>query len=469
MSWAYGAYFGGRALVLVSTAILARVLVPAEFGLVALALIFTTFMAAVKDLGLGEALIVANDEEEAEQAQTVFGWMIVFGLVLSLATVAISPLAASFFHQKHLTGILCVLSSNFLLRSLGDTHDALARKHLNYRVRTISEICEVTVRGLLSIALALAGLGAWSLALGYVAGVAASSLALWVMVDFRPRLRLSRSYLKQLLRFGGILTLVDIGGTIIYNLDYVFIARVLGTAALGLYTIGFRLPELVILNLATVASDVLFPAYSTVDRKRLVEAYLMGLRYITMATVPVAAGLIVLARPLTLVAFGSHWQPSIGVMQVITLYTLCCVLTIPAGTIFKVTGRGRFLLMFTAPGLAMLVVLLLVFGHRGILAVAWCTTATQAVFLPIEIWFGSRKIGVPMTTTLQAIVPSVVATAGMLAVVLPIASVITSPVLTLILAISAGGVVYLALLMLISRDSLNQLLAMALARSATSG
>jgi O-antigen/teichoic acid export membrane protein len=469
MSWAYSAYFGGRALVLVATAILARLLTPTDFGIIALALIFTTFMDAVRDLGLGEALIVADPEEEAARAQTVFGWMITFGFLLSAATAAASPLISSFFREPRLAGILAVIGCDFFLRSLGATHDALARKHLNYRVRTISEICEVTVRGVLGIALALAGCGAWSLAIGFIAGVAASSLSLWLMVDFRPRLRLTHAHLKELLKFGGVLTIVDVGATLTYNLDYIFVGRVLGAAALGLYTIGFRLPELVILNLANVASDVLFPAYSVVDRKRLAAAYLLALRYITMATVPVAVGLVVFARPLTLVVFGSQWKPSIGVMQVISIYTLIVVLTIPAGTIFKVTGRARLLLLFTVPGIAALAVVLILFADRGIVAVAWCTTAMQAIALPFELWLGSKELDVPMMASFRAVAPAAASAAGMFAAVFPISLVIASPLLELVVAGVVGAIVYLGLLVLISRDSLSRLVEMAMARSAPSG
>jgi O-antigen/teichoic acid export membrane protein len=468
MFWAYGAYFGGRLVVLGSTAVLARLLSPRDFGLVALALVFMTFMDALQDLGLGEALIVSSPGEETDRAQTVFSWTVVFGFSLTVLTAALSPLIADFFRQPGLRWLLSAIGVNFFVRSLGATHYALARKDLNYRVRTVSELAEVLVRGTLGISLAIAGFGAWSLTIGFIAGVLASTASLIVLVDFRPRLRLTRRHLKDLMKFGGVLTLVDIGSTLTYNLDYVFVGRVLGAASLGLYTIGFRLPELVILNLANVAADVLFPAYSAVDAEHLRDAYLVALRYVAMATLPAAVTLILLARPIILVAFGHHWTHSITVMQVITLYTMCVVLTIPSGSIFKVTGRAWIMLVFSVPGIAVLFVGLLIFAHDGILAVAWTTTGMQATALPFEIWWGSRQLGVPVLASLQAIAPTVIAAAGMAAVIFALATFITVPILAILAGTLVGSSVYLGLLFLTARDSLERLRAMAFPASVAS-
>ncbi|HEY5260810.1 MAG TPA: lipopolysaccharide biosynthesis protein [Solirubrobacteraceae bacterium] len=466
MAWAYSAYVGGRALVLVSTAILARLLVPTDFGVVALALVFTTFLEAVKDLGLGEALIAASPEEEAARAQTVFAWSVVLGVVLALLTAAISPLVASFFRQPQLTKLLPVLGLNFILRALGTTHYSLARKHLNYRVRTVSEIVEVSVRGVVGIALALGGFGAWSLVIGFVAGVASNTVALWLLVDFRPRPRLTRTHLRDLLSFGGVLTIVDVGAVIFYNTDYLFVGRVLGAASLGLYSIGFRIPELVILNVAHVAADVLFPAYSALDRTRLREGYLTSLRYMTMLTVPLAAGLVVLARPVILVVFGHKWVGSIQVAQVIALYTLFATLAIPPGTVLKVTRRAKLMVAFSVPSLFILAALLLVFTSHGIVAVAIATTALQATVAPVQAAVVSRQLAMPLWASIRELIPPTLAAVAMSAALVGVSHVISAPLPLLLVGIPVGAAIYVTVLWLMARDELLKLRDMAFPRAA---
>jgi PST family polysaccharide transporter len=432
---------------------------------VALALVFTVFLEAIKDLGLGQALIVASAEEEQERAQTVFAWSVVLGLVLAGLVAAIAPAVASFFHQPQLTGLLPVLGLNFLLRSLGATHYALARKHLDYRVRTVSEICEVTVRGVVGIALALAGLGAWSLVIGFVSGVSASTVALWVQVPFRPRPQLSRAHLRDLLRFGGVLTIVDIGAVIFYNTDYLFIGRVLGASSLGLYTIGFRIPELAILNVAHVASDVLFPAYSALDRSRLREGYLASLRYLSMLTIPLAAGLAALARPVILVVFGHQWVGSISVTRAIAAYTLCATLAIPPGTVLKVTRRAWLMVAFSIPLLLILVGLLAIFTSQGILAVALATTGLQATVAPIQVLVVSRQLQLPVRESVRVLIPPALAAAIMAGALVAIDNAISAPLAALLVGLPMGALVYTAVLWSLARDELRLLRGLAFPRT----
>ncbi len=461
MAWAYGAYVGGRLLVLVSTAILARILTPEDFGVVALALVFMTFLDTIKDLGLGQALIVASPEEEASRAQTVFGWSVVLGGGLALITAAIAPLAALFFHQSQLTGLLPVLGFTFLLRALGSTHMALARKRLHYRLLTISEVTEVVVRGAVGIGLALAGLGAWSLVLGFVAGVACNSAALWLLVDFRPRLRVVHEHLRDLLTFGGMLTAVDIGAAISYNMDYLFVGRILGATQLGLYSIGYRLPELMILNLAIVAGDVLFPAYSAIDREKLQRAFLLSLRYTAMLTFPIAAGLIVMAGPVIRVAFGDQWGGSVAVMQVLAAYSLVVAMSIPAGTIFKVTRSAWILVAVTIPHVIVLAIALAFLTKDGIVTVAACMAISQAVTMSVMGIIAIRRLEVSVLDTIRAVAAPAIAGAAVALALTPIERLVDEPALALVLGVPVALAVYLGLLLLLARDALRSLRDMA--------
>src|SRR5918999_4585018 len=141
-AWAYGSYVGGRVLVLASTALLARLLAPAEFGLVALALIFIALLETVADLGLSQSLVIVR-HNVLEHADTVFTASVLVGTGLACATAAIAPLAALFFHEPALLGLLPVLGANFLLRSLGTTHYALAQRRIDFRSRTAAELADV--------------------------------------------------------------------------------------------------------------------------------------------------------------------------------------------------------------------------------------------------------------------------------------------------------------------------------------
>lgn len=465
MAWAYGSYAGGRALVLVSTVILARVLTPSDFGVIALALTFMVFLDTIKDLGLGQALILAPADQVRAWAQTAFGWSVVLGAVLTAATVAVSPLAAQFFHRPQLAGLLALLGANFLLRSLGATHSALARRALDYRSRTMSELADVITRGVVSIVLAVAGLGPLSLVIGYLAGTTVATIVIWHRVPFRPQPRLSCVHLRGMASFGGLLTVVDVGQAFAHELDYLFIGRVLGTAPLGLYSIGFRLPELLIVNLSIVAGGVLFPAYSLMSRDRLRAAYLVSLRYTAMLVLPIAVGLGLMARPVILTLFGHQWEPAVPAMQVLCVYAVVVTLNIPAGTVYKVTGRAWILIAFTVPYIAALFAALAVFSSRGILAVAMVMAGMQGLFSIAGWAVASRMLQASPRQLVAALAGPGAAALTMAVPLALLMQVVHAPLPALVLGIAVGGAAYALGLRLFAADAVARLVA--LARSST--
>jgi O-antigen/teichoic acid export membrane protein len=457
MVWAYGSYVGGRLLVLGSTAVLARVLTPDDFGLVALALTFMALLEAIKDLGLSQALVAQRGQDIEERANTVFFAGVAIGFCLSAIIAAASPLAASFFHQPELRGITAALGCNFLLRSLGATHYALAQKRLDFRTRTVAEFADVVVRGSTGIVLALAGLGAWALVIGYLVGTVMLTATLWVMVDWRPRLRVRRTHLREMMQFGATLSGVDITNAIMSNVDYIFVGRVLGPVALGLYTLAYRLPELLMINLSTVASLVLFPAFSAVDRRSLSRAFLISFRFTLMISLPIAVGMVILAKPIVLTLFGPKWEHAAGAMQVLAIFGLAMATSIPAGTAYKATGRAGVLLALALVRLPALTILLALFVGRGIVAAGACQAVIAGLAEAAGIVIASRLLNISVPRILTEAIPATIASITMAVPVLAISILVQAPVAALLLGVAVGGAVYLLTIAVIAPDSIRYL------------
>ena len=456
--WAYGSYIGGRLLVLVSIAVLARVLVPEDFGLVALALTFTALLETFRDFGLSQALIVSKEEELETKSNTVFFYGIVIAICGAVITCAVSPLVAKFFDEPEVIPLLLVLSLNFPLRALGQTHNALSMKSMNFRARTAAELSDVSMRGVVGIVLALMGFGAWSLVFGMLAGALTFAVVLWRLIPWRPSFRSQRSHAKELFTFGGTLTGVDVLHGLTTSADSIIIGRVLGATPLGFYSIGFRLPQLLVVNLSVTASVVLFPAYTKVEGERLRSAYLQSLRYTLVVAAPLAAGLIVMADPIILGLFGDQWGASAGVMQIISLYALCLALEIPGGTIFKVTGKASILLKLAIPRALALFGFIALFAHLGLNAVAWTLTAVTATFAAIALGMAARIIGVRVLGMLGAVWAPVIAAAGAGVAMLGVTQVIDLTWPSIIAGGLVGGIVYVVLLWIVARESLTYLL-----------
>jgi O-antigen/teichoic acid export membrane protein len=468
MVWAYGSYFTGRTLTLVATAILARLISPNEFGLVALALAFMAFLDMLQGLGVGEAIVIEDEKEVEETAETVFAISVAVGFVLMLATAALGPVAAEFFDQPRLTAIMPVLGVNFLLLALGSTHYALAQKRIDFRSRTIAEMCDVVARGGTGIVLALAGAGVWSLVIGYVAGTAALTIALWWLVPWRPRLRPQRAHVRRLLTFGGALTGVGFMGAILTQFDNIVIGKQLGAEQLGFYTIATRLPYLLIVNLAVVAGQVLYPAFATLQGEDMRRGFLTSLRYAVMVALPLTAVLGILAEPFVIGLFGDQWHGAVVAAQVLTLWALMSPIGIVCGTAYKSRGRPDIQLKLAVPQAIVLIVLSLLLVDEGIVALAWVQAGIAISATIVSIGVAQRLLGVSTRRVVAAVAPPVAATAGMALALLGVNELVSDPWPAIVAGLVVGGVVYLGLLALVARDTLRHLRAVAFPKPARS-
>jgi O-antigen/teichoic acid export membrane protein len=446
MFWSYGSYVGSRGASLLAIAILTRLISPGDFGLVALAGTFMTFLDMLQGLGVGNALVVVKEDDVEAQAETAFAVSTVVGLVLSLSTAALSPLAVTLFHQPRLYAVMPALGATFLLYALGSTHYALATKRMDFRSRTAAELADALVRGGVGVALALAGAGVWSLVVGYSAGNIAMVVVLWKLVPWRPRLRPSRRHLRALLSFGGATTAVGIMAAFLSEFDNLVIGRVLGVTQLGYYSIATKLPLLFIISLAAVAGDVLFPAFATLEREQMGAAFLTALRYTAMVALPLTAILVTLAQPITLAVFGARWGPAVAASQVLCVWAVMSPISMVCGNAFKSRGRANLLLALAIPQAVAIIVGSLLLVRQGIVAVSWLQAAIAVVAQVITIAIAQRMFGLSTRSVVAAFGPPLLAAAGLALALLGVHAVIAAPWLAVIAGGAVGLPVYAGLL-----------------------
>lgn len=455
-AWSYGSYVLNKGVSLVVTAVLARLLLPADFGVVALALVVIAVLETLADFGLNQSLVIAPEDELEERSDTVLVAVLGMSLALAALTWATAPALAGFFDEPALRTILPVLALTFVVRATGATPYALAQRRMDFRTRTAAELTDVAVRGVVAVLLALASAGAWSLVLGSLAGATTRSALLWRKVRWRPGWHPKRSQVRPMLRFGGALTGVSLLSTVIANVDYVAVSRVLGTTQLGYYTIAFRLPELLVLNLSIVATGVLFPAFSATSPELLRERLLLSLHYTMLVCVPATVLLCVLADPLTAVVFGPTWAPAVPVMQVLAVYALATAVTVPWGSMYKAIGRADLLLKLAVPRAALAVLLVLWAVPHGLVAVGVAQGVGAVLFAVLGTWMALRHTGADVGGLTRALTAPVVAGAAAAAVSAAALVVVPSDVGELLAGGALGMLAYLGVVCLVAPGTVRQ-------------
>lgn len=464
MFWTYGAFVGGRLLSLAAITVLARLLTPMEFGVVALALIAMAILDTFPGLGVGDAIVIVNEDEVEEKAETAFAVSVVVGLALAAVMAALGPLAAPFFQQPELIAVMPVLGISFFLLGLGSTHAALAMKRMDFRSRTAAELAAATVRGAVSVILAFAGAGVWSLVVGYVVGSAALTLTLWLLVPWRPCFRPQRAHLRSLLSFGGTVTGVNVMAAFLTQFDFLAVGRVLGAAQLGFYSIATRLPALFILDPAAVSGRVLFPAFASLQRADMPRAFLTSLRYASLVTLPLTVFLAMLARPLTIALLGNQWSPSIEAAQVLCVWAGASAFLFLCGNVYKACGRADLSLKLAVPQAVALVIGTLAFVDRGFVAIAWVQAGIAVCGLLASIIIARQLFRLAFCHMFQAVRPALLGAAGLAITLAVVERTISSPWPAILIGGGVGAAVYIGLIILMAPDSFKALKSMALPR-----
>ncbi len=461
--WIYATFVGNKGLVFITTIILARLLAPEDFGLLALGMLAINYLDTIDDLGIGDALIYYQKDPD-RTLNTAFLLNLVSTSLITMLAYFSAPFVAEFFHDGRVTEILKVLSIVFILASVGRLLEARLRKSLDFKSRFWIEFGKALFKGGVSIALALMGYGVWSLVYGQILGTAFGTLLYWIKVRWRPQFVIDREITKSLLHFGLQMTLVSILGMIHKNIDYVIVGYRMDAIQLGYYTMGFRLPELVVIGFCQVAAQILFPAYAKMQNQLEVlrAGYTKTLRYISLVTVPAGIGMFMIAPDFVRVFYTERWAPAIPVVQALSIYALVYSLSYNAGDIYKATGRPGILNKLSIVKLLITLPALWIAASYGIFYIALAQVLTTIILTLIRLGVASRVIGLKPRVMLDAIVPALFASTIMLVGTYAVSLLCNdvSGIFRMLILIFSSGIFYISALWIINPEVLKQAVSM---------
>lgn len=391
--------YSNRALGLVTTLILAKVLAPEDFGVVAIASILTEVLRVAKDMGFSEALIYQKRDDQTA-IDTANFLLISLNLVLFLVAAALSPFVAAYYQSPILTPVIIIMSSNLVWDAARAVPRALTRKNADFRRLVVPEVVPVTVSSALSIWMALAGFGVWSLVVKTVVHSVLGMFLLRALPEHKPGFRFNREAARELMQYGRFIVGTTILLVVLYNIDRFFVSHVAGIAALGLFELAMRLVEMPVREFSFIIGGVMFPVFARMDRAdgSLGRAVLKTLRYTAFISIPMAIAIAVYGPTLIETIYGDRWLGMIVPLQVLSGYAMFRSLSSIIYDGFKALGRPDVMLRFVVFKLVAIGVLgipaLHAFGLVGICALILVTyaavfmweMATLAGLLELEFW-----------------------------------------------------------------------------------
>jgi PST family polysaccharide transporter len=413
--WSVSTFAAGRVLTLIATIVLARVLVPAEFGVVAAILAFLSLLELGTDLGMKATVVYEQDRVDTERLHSAFTLNLLIAAALCAAGIVMAPAIAAVFGVPGEAGLFRLAVLSLLLTGLGNIQDAILLRDLAFRRRILPELTRNVVSGAVSVVLAVGGMGAASLVAGLLAGRVAWVVVLWIVTRYRPRLRIDRRIAWSMSTYGLGATVLSVIAVVATRADVVVVGTLLGPAALGIYTIAYRIPELAIRNVSWSFSRVAFPALSkmrALNRAQLADAALTLLRYQALVTVPIAAMLAVLASPVVVVLFSSAWASGGPVMSALAVVAAFDALAFPFGDALKSIRRQPTLIAINSVNIPLLIAAMIVVAPNGLVWVAWAVAVQAFVHLTMVTIITSRALGIGVGRLGRTVQPALAASAG---------------------------------------------------------
>lgn len=316
--WTFSQQFSVQAINFVVQIILARILLPADFGLIAMLSVFIAIGSTLMDSGLTSSLIRTKNPNEADYS-TVFFMNMVGSIVVYAILFVSAPAIASFFNQPLLEDIARIYTLSFIIRAFSQVQNTRLTKAMNFKLQMMIQLPSVIAAGAFGLFMAYRGMGVWTLVWMNLIQAALSSIQLWLRSGWRPKFVFDVEKLKYHFSFGYKLTLSGLLNTVFTNIYNLVIGKYFSAAQLGYYNRADTLRMFPVQNLSMALNKVTYPMFASIqdDNLKLRKAYQILMQQVIYWLAPAMALLIILAEPLFRLILTEKWLPAVPYFQLL--------------------------------------------------------------------------------------------------------------------------------------------------------
>lgn len=418
LKWTAGAKFGGQLITWAITIFVMRLLAPADYGLVAMASVFIVFMNLLAEAGLGPAMVQSAAISTGELRQA-FGIFLIINWTLCALLNLCAPLMAGFHQAPQLADVLRVLSVQFVFTPLAVVSEVLLQRQLDYKKRSLVDFSSAVVASVATLLLALVHGGVWALVFGNLTATVWRTLLVNWIAPFRHWPSFSLSGMRRLLSFGGKVTASRFLWLVFTQVDVVIVGRMLGSEALGMYSVAMHLASMPVQRVSSILNQVAFPAFARHqhERARIASQLLKAIGLVSFVAFPVLWGMSSTAPELVRALLGPGWGPAVLPLQVLALVMPFRAVVGFLPTVIDAVGRPGAALRNVALACAVMPPALCLgtaWGMDGV-ACAW------ALAYPVVLLFNTRRmvavIGLGLADVARHLAPSMLCAALMAAAV----------------------------------------------------
>lgn len=443
--WRIGESSGAQLVSFLVSIVLARLLAPEDYGVIALVTVFTSILQVFVDSGLGTALVQKKNADEADFS-SVFYFNVLVCLTLYAGMFVAAPAIAKFYDNPIYIPLVRVLSLTLVISGLKNIQQAYVYRHMIFKRFFFSTLGGTIASAILGILMAYAGFGVWALAAQYVSNTAIDTLILWITVPWRPKKRFSWTKLKSLLSYGWKLlvsALLDTGYTSLWNL---LIGKVYSSADLSFYDQGSKYPKAIIGTISNSIDSVLLPTMSIVqdDRAQIKSMTRRSIVTSVYVMAPLMMGLAGCAEPLVSLILTDKWLPCVPYMRIFCITYMFWPVHSANLNAIKAMGRSDLFLRLEILKKIIGIGLLLCTMRISVMAMACSLLISSVTSQIINSYPNWKLLNYRYLEQLRDILPSILLAVIMAVAVGAVPLLGYGNVLTLCIQIPLGAVIYVA-------------------------
>jgi PST family polysaccharide transporter len=397
MAWTLGGQWAGYAVQIVSTAVLARLISPSDFGLFGEALTVTAFATQLQTLGLSQA-VIQRAKLTHGQMSNLFWVNVAAGALLTVLVAAAAPAVAVFYHKPALAAVTAVVSVTFLIYGFAVQHSALMARRMKFRAIALRSLMPRIIGAAAAVvAAAVFDAGYWALVVQQIVAAVCATIFVWTAIDWRPGRPKRGTGVRPLLRFGAGVSVANLFYYFSGNADNILVGRFLGTDPLGLYSRAYNLFLVPLRQIHGPMGNVVQPVMSAIygEPERYRQFYRRTLAGITVVGMPGVVFLAVMSRRVIEVLLGHRWIGASDAFRWLAVAGFLQMVMRTFGWLFTTSGRSRAMAIWAAVTTPITVLAFVCGLHWGISGVAAAYAISQLAFVLPGIWWSQR--GTPIT------------------------------------------------------------------------
>ena len=457
--WRFFERCGAQLVSFIVTIVLARVLAPELYGLTSKVAVITSILLVFVDSGMANALIQKKDPDDLDYS-SVFYFNTVFCLILYIILFFAAPLLSKLYHEPELTPVMRVLGLTVVVAGVKNVQQAYVSKTMQFKRFFFATLGGTVFSAVLGISMAYGGFGVWALVAQQLSNVTVNTIILWLTVGWKPKRMFSFQRLKGLLSYGWKLLASSLLDTIYLKIYPLVIGVKYTNADLAFFERGNSMPNLIVEHINYSIDSVLLPVLSAEQdhRSQVREMTRRAIKTSSYIMMPIMAGLAACAEPLVRLLLTDKWLPCVPFLQIFCIIYAFYPLHTANLNAIKAMGRSDVFLKLEVIKKILETAVLLISMHYGVFAMALGQLFSSIVSQVINAWPNKKLLGYRYLQQLKDMLPAILLSAFMGFAVHLISLLGLSDILTLVIEIPLGVLIYVGLSALFRLDSFSYML-----------